>query len=172
MMQGLLNFLTSPEGLDYLQRNVIYWLIGLVGLPLLLLLNREVERQKAESNRQKSKRYKRVPVVHPPKSTPQQQINAANRQRQVKADRLDEYKNRYPSSQPKPTPPTPPNRRVPIVGVRASQANRLQPKLLSLLNGDTKTAQRLLEAAKFKHPEKSEHWLFEKVIYDLERDRH
>lgn len=232
MIEDLLQFLTLSEGLDYLQRNGIYWIVGLAGIPLLLLLNREFEKQKAEGRRQQAQhRYKRAPVVHPPKSSTQQQRKEIDRQRQVKANRLDEYKKRYLSSPSLPVPPghltqncdpppntspslpvppappvppsakqqkntanrqrqvtpnrlnqynqrypnnpapTPTPKRVPIVGVKSASANRLQPKLISLLNGDRKTAERLLQAARLRHPEQSEQWLFEKVIHDLQRDR-
>ncbi len=47
----------------------------------------------------------------------------------------------------------------------------LQQKLLSLVYGDLSLAQRLLDSAKKNHPGHSEDWYWEKVIYDLERDR-
>ncbi|NJN85799.1 MAG: hypothetical protein HC881_05150 [Leptolyngbyaceae cyanobacterium SL_7_1] len=43
--------------------------------------------------------------------------------------------------------------------------------LMALLNGDRKTADRLLQQARFQHPGKSENWYWEKVAYDLKRDR-
>ncbi|HEY9846976.1 MAG TPA: hypothetical protein V6D03_12370, partial [Candidatus Caenarcaniphilales bacterium] len=53
------------------------------------------------------------------------------------------------------------------------QANsKLQKKLLRLLHNDRATASRLLSQVKLNHPERSINWAVEKVIYDLERDRH
>lgn len=53
------------------------------------------------------------------------------------------------------------------------QANRrLQKQLLRLVHNDRSTAARLLDQAKLRHPDKSINWCMEKVIYDLERDRH
>lgn len=48
----------------------------------------------------------------------------------------------------------------------------LQNRLLSLVANDRGAAQRLLAGEKVKHPKRSDDWLFEKVIHDLERDRH
>lgn len=59
----------------------------------------------------------------------------------------------------------------------ASQSNKpqacktLQIELLRLLNGDRKTANRLIALAKAKNPDKSVDWWVEKVIFDLQRDR-
>jgi len=47
----------------------------------------------------------------------------------------------------------------------------LQEKLLSLTNGDRGTATRLVEHTRKNNPRQPETWLWEKVIYDLERDR-
>ncbi|UBF28319.1 hypothetical protein K9N68_10810 [Kovacikia minuta CCNUW1] len=57
-------------------------------------------------------------------------------------------------------------------GHSAFQNFPLLPKLLNLLNGDEMTARRLLTLAKKQYPSKSNQWIFEKVIHDLERDRH
>lgn len=48
---------------------------------------------------------------------------------------------------------------------------RLQKKLLQLLHNDRNTANRLLSHVKSTHPDQSQNWIIEKVIYDLERDR-
>lgn len=52
---------------------------------------------------------------------------------------------------------------------QASQ--KLQKKLLLLLNGDRNTATRLMQLAKARNPQKSVDWCVEKVIFDLQRDR-
>lgn len=48
----------------------------------------------------------------------------------------------------------------------------LQGNLLILLKGDVATAKRLLLQQRRRQPGKSDNWYLEKVIYDLERDRH
>jgi hypothetical protein len=60
---------------------------------------------------------------------------------------------------------------------RPVNANRLPPhpltpQLLSLVQGDRPTATRLLSQCKQKHPGNSDTWYYEKVIWDLKRDRH
>ncbi len=56
--------------------------------------------------------------------------------------------------------------------IRIEQVSRpLQNKLLLLLNGDRNTANRLLNLAKTRNPQKSVQWCAEKVIFDLQRDR-
>jgi hypothetical protein len=48
----------------------------------------------------------------------------------------------------------------------------LQADLLTLLKGDVPAAKRLLLQQRRKNPGQSDNWYLEKVIYDLERDRH
>jgi hypothetical protein len=36
---------------------------------------------------------------------------------------------------------------------------------------DEKTAERLLQSAGYKYPEKSEAWIVDKVLWDLQRDK-
>jgi hypothetical protein len=55
----------------------------------------------------------------------------------------------------------------------AALPNRsLQRQLLSLLHNDHQAANRLIQQTKAKHPDRSIDWCAEKVIYDLQRDRH
>ena len=49
--------------------------------------------------------------------------------------------------------------------------SQLQKHLFTLVNGDMKIANRLLEHVRRSNPLQSEQWVWEKVIYDLERDR-
>ena len=49
--------------------------------------------------------------------------------------------------------------------------NQLRQKLLRLVGGYWEIAERLIEQAKGKNPGMQEEWYWEKVIYDLERDR-
>ncbi|KYC37339.1 hypothetical protein WA1_47895 [Scytonema hofmannii PCC 7110] len=51
-------------------------------------------------------------------------------------------------------------------------SRKLQKKLLLLLHDDREAANRLLTQAVLKYTNKTVDWYFEKVIYDLERDRH
>lgn len=53
----------------------------------------------------------------------------------------------------------------------ARQPSRSYPKLVRLLNGDRTAADRLVQAMLLKHPDRSEDWCYEKVVFDLERDR-
>ncbi|WP_242063488.1 hypothetical protein [Nostoc sp. FACHB-892] len=56
---------------------------------------------------------------------------------------------------------------------RSDPRNRaLQSDLLTLLKGDVATAKRLLLQQRRRKPGQSDNWYLEKVIYDLERDRH
>ena len=61
-------------------------------------------------------------------------------------------------------------RQVSKTRTSGKQANRhLQSKLLNRLDRDV--AERLVSSAKRSNPGKSEQWYWEKVIYDLNRDR-
>ncbi len=48
----------------------------------------------------------------------------------------------------------------------------LQHQLIGMLRGDIATAKRLLKQQRQQHPGRSDNWYLEKVIHDLERDRH
>ena len=50
--------------------------------------------------------------------------------------------------------------------------SRSQRELVRLLHNDHQAAQRLVQQVQAKHPERSLDWCVEKVIYDLQRDRH
>ena len=47
----------------------------------------------------------------------------------------------------------------------------LRQRLFTLVQGDWNLAERLLDSAKMNYPGQTEDWYWEKVIYDLERDR-
>jgi hypothetical protein len=51
-------------------------------------------------------------------------------------------------------------------------SSRLRHRLLRLLHNDRRAASRLFTQATLKYPNQSADWCVEKVIYDLERDRH
>ncbi|MBF2003426.1 MAG: hypothetical protein IGS50_16060 [Synechococcales cyanobacterium C42_A2020_086] len=52
-----------------------------------------------------------------------------------------------------------------------SRTGPLRSRLLRELRGDRGAAERLLSHARLSYPGQSEQWYYEKVIYDLERDR-
>ncbi len=55
---------------------------------------------------------------------------------------------------------------------RTDSKNReLQQELLTLLQWDVATAKRLLKRERSRHPNNSDNWYLEKVIWDLKRDR-
>lgn len=58
---------------------------------------------------------------------------------------------------------------VPVA--RQPVTSKAQTQLLNLVNGDMQAANRLLEHTRKANPRQSEQWIWEKVIYDLERDR-
>jgi hypothetical protein len=49
--------------------------------------------------------------------------------------------------------------------------SHLERKLLKLVGGDRQMVDRLTKQSQVRHPDKSADWHWEKVIYDLERDR-
>lgn len=80
------------------------------------------------------------------------------------------------TSQPAQTPSCSPDatnsfRNVEKETQRSLPSLQLERKLINLLNGNRSAAERLLEQTRYKHPGHSENWYWEKVIYDLERDR-
>lgn len=159
------------------------FLLITLGLLLLVLMS--------ESRRQQTKskyRYKRLPVIHPKRTSPNNskpQVRSLTpeieywqkiRQSATKIRQNDNLKYPQPASS-KPAPVSPP---IPVPISKPLHVpdfktflrpNPLQPKLILLLNGDRQTAERLLRNARLRYPDKSEQWLFEKVIYDLTRDR-
>ncbi|MBF2047297.1 MAG: hypothetical protein EDM05_64370 [Leptolyngbya sp. IPPAS B-1204] len=143
--------------------------IGLFGLIVLLsvLLISEVPKQRQRPQR---KGYQRVPVI-PPKREPQPKI------RYQRVPVIPPKRHSSPS--PPLVPPSPPPSSSSVMASllspvfsRQKAINPLQPKLLALLNGDRAAAERLLKHAKQNNPGRDETWYFDKVIYDLTRDRH
>ncbi|NEO97985.1 MAG: hypothetical protein F6K58_04645 [Symploca sp. SIO2E9] len=51
-------------------------------------------------------------------------------------------------------------------------SHHLGKRLICLLNGDVSTAERLFDYVRLRYPGRSNSWVLEKVLYDLERDRH
>jgi type II secretory pathway component PulJ len=49
--------------------------------------------------------------------------------------------------------------------------SHLERKLLKLVGGDRQMVDRLTQQSQVRHPDRSADWHWEKVIYDLERDR-
>jgi hypothetical protein len=54
---------------------------------------------------------------------------------------------------------------------RPAQRSAPPRKLISLLNGDAAAAHRLFDKAQQRNPGQSNQWYWEKVTWDLERDR-
>lgn len=54
---------------------------------------------------------------------------------------------------------------------RTSSKPAIQQRLYQLVYGDRATADRLLRQARSRYPDRSEQWILEKVVFDLERDR-
>lgn len=136
------------------------------------------------------------PVPSSPPSPLQTRLNCAETKQQRK-DPTSPVKRNLPSppSSPKPISSTPVPSQFPLENSNRSgaivcpvaqpstpkphsaNANRLPPhpltpQLLSLVQGDRSTATRLLSQCKQKHPGNCETWYYEKVIWDLKRDRH
>ncbi|MBW4474067.1 MAG: hypothetical protein KME45_27385 [Stenomitos rutilans HA7619-LM2] len=58
------------------------------------------------------------------------------------------------------------------IAKKPTVAREVRNQLLSLVNGEAETVDRLLANTRRLNPHKTEQWVWEKVIYDLERDRH
>ncbi|XGV94634.1 MAG: hypothetical protein ACAF41_18010 [Leptolyngbya sp. BL-A-14] len=71
---------------------------------------------------------------------------------QAKPTRNQRASNRYPSQ-------------------RSRVSGRVKRELYALLNGDQAAAQRLVQQAQLRYSDRSEQWCWEKVIFDLKRDR-
>lgn len=54
---------------------------------------------------------------------------------------------------------------------RSTVSRDVQNRLLNMVSGDMAVASRLLQLARSSHPNKPEQWIWEKAIFDLERDR-
>jgi hypothetical protein len=124
-----------------------------------------------EPTQQQKQHHQRTPIVSPsnqsqPKTESQQRVVIIPpRHTQASID-----KSLHPSSSNFPTSENPASPKQ-NSSFQRQQLNPLQPKLLNLLNGDRNGAERLLRHAKQMNPGMSENWYFEKVIYDIERDR-
>jgi len=75
-----------------------------------------------------------------------------------------------PPASPVPDTFTPPLRPA-ASPVRQPPNHKTVIRLYALVNGDRALANRLVESVKQQSPERSNTWCYEKVIYDLERDR-
>ncbi|HEY9655633.1 MAG TPA: hypothetical protein V6C50_09085 [Crinalium sp.] len=66
--------------------------------------------------------------------------------------------------------------RPPVTGAPTQQiqppSSQVQQKLLTLVYGNQQTVDRLVGQTRKANPLQSEQWVWEKVIFDLERDRH
>lgn len=62
-----------------------------------------------------------------------------------------------------------------LVKEKPTVANQVHPetrkRTLSMAGHDLKRIERLLNSTRLKHPDRSEQWHWEKILYDMERDR-
>jgi outer membrane biosynthesis protein TonB len=198
MWQHFLDFIGSPAFLDYLNRNWynVFWVIAVV---CFTLLGREIDRQ--DKAKKRKVHYQRVPVVHPKRNAaPKPPLPMSTRLLISETQRQQKEKPKStpappPTPQPTPAPPPapipapaplftppappsptpvpqPPKPVIPDVApVFKRRTHPLEAKLVKLLNGDRAAADRLLQSARLRHPDRSEQWIVEKCIHDLERDR-
>lgn len=103
-------------------------------------------------SQQQQQPYQRVPVVNPKR----------NQSSPVPFSRSPSNNSYTPSK-----PASPQRNSI----FQRHRPNPLQEKLLAMLNGDRAGAERLLRHAKQMNPGRDEDWYFDKVIYDIERDR-
>lgn len=131
---------------------VSFSFVGMI-LILIILLLVEVSKQSKASG---SSRYVRVPVIPPKRTSAVQSATSIFTSVPMASTQSSQSSSQRQHQQQH----------------QRQRVNALQPKLLTLLNGDRATAQRLLHHAKQMNPGRNEDWYFEKVIYDLSRDRH
>jgi hypothetical protein len=135
-------------------------LIGLIFVVVILLATELGKQAAPQTLPVKKPRYQRVPKI------PHKHNDWVRPALNIPVLPLSKADWKPPRNRPQPNPaPTPskPNRSQP--------ANPKQAELLSLLNGDRDTAQRLLSHCKQSNPGQPETWYFEKVISDILRDR-
>lgn len=109
---------------------------------------------------------------HPPKNTNDPRslvITSLTKAPLPPPPRPNAVKKSLPPSQAKPLPPPKLQLQPPKTSSISSETKR---RLLRLVNHDQRVADRLIEHAKQKYPNQSEQWIWDKVIFDLERDRH
>ncbi|MGI0488931.1 hypothetical protein ACN4EK_26275 [Pantanalinema rosaneae CENA516] len=73
----------------------------------------------------------------------------------------------YPGSQPTPIRKA----QVPQADPQQAMCQLLHDRILGMVYHDKQTATRLIERTRSNYPGKSDKWVLEKVILDLERDR-
>ncbi len=88
---------------------------------------------------------------------------------------------RSTSSRSKPIPPSTPRSEINFNALQKEVARRrkegykvsatTQNELYRLVRGDRGTVERLIKYGRARYPDRSEQWVWEKVIRDLERDR-
>lgn len=73
----------------------------------------------------------------------------------------------YPGSQPTPARKA----QVPQTDAHQAMCRLLHDRILGMVYHDEQTATRLVNRVRLNYPGKSDQWVLEKVILDLERDR-
>lgn len=161
--------------------------IGLVGLiaVLAILLVYEVSKQNSPHTSKRSHRYRRIPVIPPKRHS----------QPKPRYQRVPVIPPKRHSPPPPPAPlavppiisepPAPPSSPTfsnpfsfSFKPPKSNQPKRTLPvhhplriKLMAMVGGDTRTADRLLQQCQKNNPGMDLEWYFDKVIYDLVRDR-
>jgi outer membrane biosynthesis protein TonB len=118
--------------------------------------------------------YTPVQPIYPPASTPPEPPQSPPPPQPAVADQATppEPPAPRPPQQPpkpeeKPHPPTPSPQPAKLTPWQLAGTN--YRKILTFV--DERTADRLLKSASYKYPEKSEAWLVDKVLWDLQRDK-
>jgi len=149
-------------------------LIILIGIALIV---REAIKQSRPQLSQPNEPYQREPVYPPKRPKPQKAKHQRIPVTHPKRNDWRTPRNPVPSASKAYKP-------APLNPIKVSDQQRPQPELeplpayhrkqrelLNLLNGDHATAQRLLNQCKQSNPGSSADWIFEKVIFDIVRDR-
>jgi len=136
---------------------------------LVYFLWSEIKKQQVLMRKQRlERRPRRVPVIPPKRSQLPDDLRLL-----TKKD--TGYKRPVWQNTP-PTQPTPTKQSgsTPLQGTpppTEQPSAKTSKKLMVLVNGNKRLAERLVSSAKTANPDKSDKWLVEKVIWDLERDR-
>jgi hypothetical protein len=120
---------------------VIWWLVDTVSLS-----STQAKRYTSQNNRQKL-----------PTSQNQQKSTSQNNRQKLPTSQNQQKSTSQNNRQKLPT--------------SQNQLFYLERELLTLVNGDKALATRLLLNIRLRNPQRIKSWCYEKVIYDLKRDR-
>lgn len=124
-----------------------------------------IQQQKQKQLKPKPQ-YKRIPISYPKRSESPKSYKKPIVEETPSIPSINHQlrTNTPPSTNPEAKPLTFPKH-------LASRRNPLRHKLIRLLQGDEKGADRLIAGYEAKFPGKNEEWIYEKAIHDLTRDR-